>query len=183
VSGSARIAVGMAFAFALALAARDASAGCLNVCSLTVDPPSLDVALACVVARVTPANCDCAAELVVINNCPDVVQAEDFLFDTCSLPNQPYQEFGHACAPVDPTGTGSVNLKISPADGTGSRSWSLHLSEGGVSHSLTVQANVSSFGAGGCACSATAARRPTAGWVVMVLVGLAFRRRRGPSRG
>jgi len=181
VSGTARIAVG--FAFVLGLVARQASAACPNVCDLTVEPPSLDGALACVVARVTAANCDCGAQLVVINNCPDVVQAEDFLFDTCSLPNQPYQEFGHACAPVDPTGTGSVNLKISPADGTGIRTWSLHLAEGGTSHPVTVQAKVSSFGSGGCACSATAARSPTAACIAIGLLGLGLRRQRGtPAR-
>jgi hypothetical protein len=185
VSGTARIAVGFAFVlpFVLGLSARQASAACPNVCALTVEPPTLDVALTCVVARVTPATCDCGAQLVVINNCPDVVEAQDFLFDTCSLPNQSYQDFGHACAPVDPTGTGSVNLKVSPADGTGTRTWSLHLGEGGASHPLTVQANVSSFGAGGCACSATAARSPTAACLAIGVLAFRLRRRRGtPAR-
>ena len=160
--------------------ARMAWAGCPSTCDLTVEPVTIDPALSCLTVRTSPATCDCGVGLTVINDCPDAVTASDFVFRFCALPEQTSDQVGRDCALLEPRATGHLDLEI---EGTGMKSWDLHLQQAESPFTLSVRTNVTAFDAHpGCDCS-TSGRAQELGSTAVALALLAWRaRRRRPAR-
>ena len=133
----------------LAGSTRTAWAGCPKTCDLMVEPVTIDPALSCLTVSTVPGTCDCGVELTVTNDCTDAITASDFVFRGCKLPGQ--DQFSPDCALLEPRGTGYLDLDI---DGTGMKSWDLHLQQAETPFTMTVRANVTAFDAHpGCDCA------------------------------
>jgi hypothetical protein len=169
---------GVALAILLVLVAPRARAGCPNVCDLIVSQATIDPPIACLTVKPTAETCDCGVFLTVTNGCTDTVSATDFLFTSCGpVGGTPT---GNQCPSVSAGQQGVDILTIPASSGTGPKSLTLHLEEAGVASTLTIMANVSSFGAG-CACSVPARGGTPGGSLALVLAGVATtaaRRRR-----
>jgi hypothetical protein len=164
-----------------------ARAGCPNVCDLTVSAaPTIDPAIPCLTALPNAATCNCGVILVVTNHCPDVVNATDFQFTSCGAPGAAPTDY--QCPSLQPGQQGEEVLAIPSSSGIGAKSWTLHVQEGGAVSAITVDANVTSFGAG-CACGIAPAPAAAYGSTLslaaagaLAAVILGARRRRRPRR-
>ena len=169
---------GVALAILLVFVAPRARAGCLNVCDLTVSQAAIDPPIACLTVKPTAETCDCGLFLTMTDGCTDTVSATDFQFDNCLGGGA---LVGHQCPSISPGQEGEEILKIPASSGTGVKSWTQHLEEAGVTSTLTVMANVTSFNAG-CACSVPRRDAAPGGTLALVLAGVSItiaRRRRG----
>jgi len=174
---------GVLLGLLMVIAAPRARAGCLNVCDLTVSQATIDPPIACLTVKPTAETCDCGVLLTMTNGCTDAVSATDFQFDSCLGGSAPT---GHQCPSISPGQEGLEELTIPASTGTGVKSWTQHLEEAGVTSTLTVMANVTSFGAG-CACSVPRRDAAPGGTLALVLAGvsitIARRRRQRGRRG
>jgi hypothetical protein len=173
---------GVALAILVVLVAPRARAGCRNVCDLTVSQATIDPPIDCLTVKLIAETCDCGVYTTITNGCPDTLSATDFQFENCG----PVGGFstGNQCPSISAGQQGEETLTIPESSGTGARSFTQHLEEAGVTSTLTVMANVTSFGAG-CACSVPRRGRTSGGTLGLVLTGVAITvagRRRGPRR-
>lgn len=173
---------GVALAILVVLVAPRARAGCPNVCDLVVSQATIDPPIACLTVKPTAETCDCGVFLTITNGCTDTVSATDFQFTSCGpVGGTPT---GNQCPSISAGQQGVEILTIPASSGTGPRSLTQHLEEAGVTSTLTVMANVTSFGAG-CACSVPPRDGTPGGTLALVLAAVsitAARRRRGTRR-
>ena len=154
-----------------ALAARPASAACINTCSMELDALVVTPPLpACATITLTPQTCICEVELTLVNTCATSFEAIDFEFYGCD---------STAPCSVLPSYKDSAAVAI---DGAGDPQWVLHVENAGVEYALAISAHVPAFNANPSSCAIAGLPRRTRDPAPMALgaiamVGLVGRRR------
>ncbi|HSY38175.1 MAG TPA: hypothetical protein VLA79_01570 [Polyangia bacterium] len=163
-------------ALALAAWSTAARAGCPNVCQISGATVQITPPLDCLHLKAAAETCDCGVLVDIDNQCAAPIEATGSPITTC-LNSAGY---GAPCPSLEPMAQGSL---VEKADAVGSQVWTLALSTQGTSHSLSITADVTSMGDGGCAAAAGAPHSRMAAWFAVAgVIALAARRRRRRSR-
>ena len=152
--------------------AGEARAGCGAVCDLVAAPISVEPTITCVDVHVVEHDCTCGVDIQFFNGCMTPLDFSRAKLDGCSADPR-------ACDGIAPS---SSNYKRVAARANGHLHSSFVFSENGVEHTVTVDAEVSSFEDVSCACRSpgSVSAPGHVGAYVLVMAGLSllgFRRR------